>query len=271
MHIAGLLLRHHTNPQFKPIMETQFKDTENSPNSSWDGKNARGKAAGLGVLVIAAGLLLLARNTGFLDESVGRIVFSWEMLLIAIGVVNILWRQSFWSGVALITMGGFFLLVNFYHMPFSTWKLFFPALIILAGLQMIFGPSKLKKRLNKGPLFAQTMGSEDYFEDIAVFGGGERKIVTPQFKGGRMIATFGGSKIDLSHSGITAGDRPVIEVLAIFGGTTLIVPADWNVKVEVFNIFGGYVDKRIASHSDYSKTLIIKGLTIFGGGEVKSF
>jgi len=51
----------------------------------------------------------------------------------------------------------------------------------------------------------------------------------------------------------------------------LVVPADWNVKVEVFNIFGAYADKRMASQIDYNKTLVIKGVTIFGGGEVKSF
>lgn len=234
-------------------------------------KSVPGKAAALGVIVIAAGLLLLARNTGLLNPTVSRIVFSWEMLLIAIGAVNIFWRQSFWSGVILIAIGGFFLLVNFYHMPFSTWQLFLPALIILIGLSMIFGGSRFGKDMFKKPMFNQTVGSEDFFEDIAIFGGGERKVVTPNFKGGRMVAMFGGSKVDLTHCNITPGDRPMIEVVHMFGGSGLIIPSDWNVKVEVFNIFGGYVDKRISSQVDYNKTLIIKGVTIFGGGEVKSF
>jgi len=234
-------------------------------------KSVSGKAAGLGVLIIGAGLLLLARNTGLLTPAISRIIFSWEMLLIAIGAVNILWRQSFWSGIILIGIGGFFLLVNFYHMPFSTWQIFLPAIIILIGLQMIFGASHWKKHLRNRPMFAQSVGGEDFFEDIAIFGGGERKVVTPNFKGGRMVAAFGGSKVDLSHSSISVGEKPVIEVVCIFGGTALMVPADWNVKMEVFNIFGGYVDKRIASIVDPNKTIVIKGVTIFGGGEVKSF
>ena len=252
-------------------MEYNYNKNDNSATKDNLVKGFHGKAAALGILVIAAGLLLLARNTGFLDPAVSRIIFSWEMLLIAIGVINIFWRQSFWSGVILIGIGGFFLLVNFYHMPFSTWQLFLPALIILVGLKMIFGTSHLGKRMFKDPIFNNTVGNEDFFEDIAVFGGGDRKVVTPNFKGGRMVAAFGGSKVDLTHCNIAPGDRPVIEVVSIFGGTGLLVPSDWNVKVEVFNIFGGYSDKRIASQVDFNKTLIIKGITIFGGGEVKSF
>lgn len=250
-------------------MEYNYNKTENRGRRSEN--RTPGKAAVLGILVIAAGLLLLGRNTGLLNPAVSRILFSWEMLLIAIGTINILWRKSFWSGVILIGIGGFFLLVNFYHMPFSTWQIFLPAIIILMGLQMIFGAAYWKKKIHDRPLFSQSEGSEDFFEDIAIFGGGERKVVSQAFKGGRIVATFGGSKVDLTHSNIAPGDKPVIEVVSIFGGTALLVPADWNVRLEVFNIFGGYVDKRIPSQIDYNKTIVIKGVTIFGGGEVKSF
>ena len=252
-------------------MDSNFNQIDNNTPNDSHVKGFTGKATALGVLVIAAGLLLLARNTGFLDQSLSRILFSWEMLLIAIGVVKIFVRQSLWSGVILIGVGGFFLLVNFYHMPFDTWQLFLPALIILVGLKMIFGTSHRGHHMFKEPFFNRSVGSEDFFEDVAVFGGGERKIVTPNFKGGRMVAIFGGSKVDLSHCNIAPGDRPMVEVVSMFGGSGLLVPSDWNVKVEVFNIFGGYVDKRISSQVDYNKTLIIKGVTIFGGGEVKSF
>jgi predicted membrane protein len=251
-------------------MEYNFNNNDNNEPKG-TATRVTGKAAVLGVFVIAAGLLLLARNTGFLDPAVSRILFSWEMLLIAIGVINIFWRRSLWSGIFLIGLGGFFLLVNFYHMPFGTWQIFLPALIILLGLQMIFGASRLQKHIQKHGIFNNSVANEDFFEDVAVFGGGERKVVTPNFKGGRMIAAFGGSKVDLSHCSIAPGERPVIEVVSIFGGSSLLVPSDWNVKVEVFNIFGGYSDKRIASQFDFNKTVIVKGVTIFGGGEVKSF
>jgi predicted membrane protein len=266
------LLHQKTNLINLKAMEYNYNKTDNNTAAKTDfAKGVSGKGAVLGILVIAGGLLWLARNTGFLDPTLSRIVFSWEMLLIAIGVVIIVIRQNLWFGIILIAIGGFLLLINFYHMPFSTWQLFWPAIIILFGLKMIFGRSRFDKDIFKKSIFDNTVGSEDFFEDIAIFGGGERKIVTPNFKGGRMIAAFGGSKVDLSHCNIEPGVRPMVEVVSIFGGSSLIVPTDWNVKVEVFNIFGGYADKRIASQVDFNKTVIVKGVTIFGGGEVKSF
>ncbi|NVO20524.1 MAG: hypothetical protein HXX13_12555 [Bacteroidetes bacterium] len=225
-----------------------------------------GKSIGFGVLVILAGLLLLARNAGMLDASTSHIIFSWEMLLVAIGILNIFSRHSIWSGFILISVGVFFLLVDYFSLPFTLWHVFWPLLIIFIGLSLIFGASKFKKQ----HFFQAASGSEDIFEDLAIFGGGERRVMSQNFKGGSVIAVFGGSKIDLSHAVLAPGTN-TIEVVAAFGGTSLLVPQDWNVKVEVFNIFGGYADKRLISQVDYNKTLVIKGVTIFGGGEIRSF
>jgi predicted membrane protein len=62
-----------------------------------------------------------------------------------------------------------------------------------------------------------------------------------------------------------------IDVANIFGGSKIIVPEDWNIKIEVVSIFGGFDDKRSASviaRSNTSKVVVIKGACIFGGGEV---
>ncbi|HOW30354.1 MAG TPA: DUF5668 domain-containing protein [Bacteroidales bacterium] len=227
----------------------------------------RPKSLIFGLLVIAAGLLLMAKNTGFLTPQVSHIVFSWEMLLIAIGVVNLFSHRSVISGVILILIGGFFLLVDFYNLPFGFWNVLWPVLLILVGLSMIFGMAKWRQHSGWKN---RNSSNENFFEDIAVFGGGERKVVSPSFEGAKMVAVFGGSKIDLSHCTLAPG-QPMIELVAIFGGNTLIIPAEWNVKIEVFNIFGGYSDKRMPSQVDPAKTIVIKGVTIFGGGEIRSY
>ena len=63
-------------------------------------------------------------------------------------------------------------------------------------------------------------------------------------------------------------------MFTIFGGAKFIIPEDWDVRIEVSAIFGGFSDKRHIRKDtprDPSKELIIKGVAIFGGGDIVSF
>ena len=65
-----------------------------------------------------------------------------------------------------------------------------------------------------------------------------------------------------------------IEVFAMFGGWTLVVPPTWQVKTDVISIFGGISDKRMIGPEnvrDNTQQLVVKGLVMFGGGEIKSY
>ena len=61
----------------------------------------------------------------------------------------------------------------------------------------------------------------------------------------------------------------------MFGGTKLVVPEDWNIKITVTSVFGGFSDKHrmlpVESTYDKETILIIRGFVLFGGGEIKSF
>ncbi|HSG68738.1 MAG TPA: LiaF domain-containing protein, partial [Bacteroidales bacterium] len=107
-------------------------------------------------------------------------------------------------------------------------------------------------------------------QEISVFGGGERMIHADNFKGGEVISVFGGSKIDLTKTTLSP-EGAEIEIVAVFGGSSLVVPSDWTVKMEIFNIFGGFSDKRMKVQVDPNKVLVVKGVAFFGGGELKSF
>lgn len=110
----------------------------------------------------------------------------------------------------------------------------------------------------------------DMIADSSVFGGSERIMHSQNFKGGEIVAIFGGSKIDLTQCTLAPGQNR-LEVKAVFGGTTLVVPNDWNISFESVNIFGGFADKRRNINIDPRKTLIISGMALFGGGEIKSY
>lgn len=115
------------------------------------------------------------------------------------------------------------------------------------------------------------MGSSENFIDLLTFmGGGKRKITSENFIGGKVTSIFGGSELDLTSANIIEKEC-VVDVFTMFGGLEVIVPNDWDVRVDVTSIFGGFDDKRNVVGSDSSKVLIIKGVNIFGGGEVKSY
>ena len=65
-------------------------------------------------------------------------------------------------------------------------------------------------------------------------------------------------------------------MLTIFGATEIFLPNDWEVIIKTTTIFGGFEDQRgkrreLDSDNEYQgKTLVIKGLVLFGSGEIKS-
>jgi hypothetical protein len=98
-------------------------------------------------------------------------------------------------------------------------------------------------------------------------------MITRNFRGGETVSIFGGSVYDFTDCELAEG-KNVLEVVNIFGGSKFIIPSHWSVHVEVVSIFGGFSDKRRSGSGlpDLSsRELYIKGVAIFGGGEIKSF
>jgi predicted membrane protein len=223
------------------------------------------KSLVFGLLVLGLGFAWLLHNFGWIGDRAWDVIFSWQMLLIAIGIINIANDSSRGIGWILIAIGGFFLVSDYYDLPTSFRHVFWPALLIVIGLVLIFGSSRIFHRrdltISKG---------EDFIEEVSVFGGRDRYVASQAFRGGKIVSIFGGSKIDLTKAELAPGVAE-IEIVSIFGGSTLLIPTDWNVKLEVFNIFGGYGDKRVRGQVDFNKTVIVKGVAIFGGGEIKSY
>jgi predicted membrane protein len=228
----------------------------------------KGKSMAFGLLVLGLGFTWLFHNFGWISDQAWQYIFSWQTLLIAIGLINVFNDSSRGMGWILMAIGGFFLLSDIYDLPTTFRHVFWPALLILIGLGLIFGTGRLHCRRHMRD-FTISKG-EDFIEEVAIFGGGDRYVDSTAFRGGKIVAVFGGSKVDLTKAELAPGPA-VIEIVSIFGGSTLLIPTDWNVKLEVFNIFGGYSDKRVRGQIDFNKTIIVKGVAIFGGGEIKSY
>jgi len=106
---------------------------------------------------------------------------------------------------------------------------------------------------------------------VNVFGGSNQKIYSKNFKGGEVLAVFGGCDVNLSQADFQG--TIVLDLIAIFGGVKIIVPSNWEVKSEVTAIFGGIEDKRatLAVLDEPRKVLKLKGVAMFGGVDIRNF
>jgi predicted membrane protein len=222
----------------------------------------------IGVILVLAGLFLVMKNTGFFPDFIDHVIFSWPMLLVAIGLVMTLSASEKTTGVIVMAVGGFFLIPMIFRETFHVYNMFWPSIFIIVGVIFI-----ATKRRGWNSVSSKGVIGDDYIDYVNVFSGGERQIVSDNFKGGKLSAVFGGIEVDMTKAKLAPGISE-LEIACVFGGATIIVPDDWYVTIEVTPVLGGFSDSRKLSPGrtiDPSKHLVIKGAVVFGGGEVKSY
>ncbi len=219
----------------------------------------RGPVIG-GVVFIVVGLFLLLEKLGFVPS--GFVIHFWPSIFIVIGLVKIVYAGGRPTGAILIALGVLLQLNEMGITHFHFWDLW-PVLIIVAGVGMLWQALVKEK---------PAVSANPQFDAFYVFGGGDRQVNTKDFKGGNLFAVFGGYKVDFAHADME-GDQAVLEANAVFGGGEIRVPENWLVSMQGVGIFGAYEDKTRHFQPDPSrptKTLIIRGVAIFGGIEVKN-
>lgn len=246
-----------------------------------------------GLIIVAVGLVLLARQLGvYFPEW----LFTWEMLLIVMGVyvgAKHSFKNAGW--LILVLIGGLFMVDDFY--PEANFGDFvWPVLIIFVGLVMIFKPRRSRQEwkqqmrqwkemrdhrkehfeeyinVNEAANYAENRIDENKIEVVAVFGGVKKNVISKEFKGGEITNVFGGSEINMVQADFEG--RIELEVVNFFGGTKLIIPAHWEVYSETVAVLGGIEDKRPPAPdnaTDNKKILVIRGTSIFGGIDIRSF
>lgn len=224
--------------------------------------------ATVGVILVLTGLFLLLRNTGIFPDFIDRVIFSWQMLLVVIGLVMTVNSREKSAGIIVMAVGGFFMIPLVFRHTFHMYNLFWPAIFIIAGILFISS-----RRKGWSGRVTKDLTSDDYIDYINIFSGGDRQIVSSNFRGGKITAVFGGTELNLTKAVLAPG-RNEIEIICVFGGATIIVPESWQVTIEVTPVLGGFTDSRKLRQErpvNPESQLVIKGTVVFGGGEVKSY
>ncbi len=222
----------------------------------------------IGVVLVIAGLFLILRNTGIFPDFIDNVVFSWPMLLVTIGLVLTLSSAEKTAGIIVMAVGGFFMIPLVFRETFHMYNMFWPAIFIIVGILFI-----VSRRKGFAGGSSKGMTGDDYIDYVNIFSGGDRQVVSQNFRGGKISAVFGGTELDLTKARLAPG-RNEIEIACVFGGATIIVPDTWFVTIEVTPILGGFSDSRKLTPGrtvDSTSQLVIKGAVVFGGGEVKSY
>jgi hypothetical protein len=111
----------------------------------------------------------------------------------------------------------------------------------------------------------RSRGDEDSDELalVAVFDGIELESRAKAFRGGSMVAWFGGIDVDLHGAELAPGAR--LSVHALNGGIAIKTPPSWRVESKV-RTFAGGVDARTPAQGDPdAPVLTLEGMAIFGG------
>ena len=263
---------------------------------NFENNKPRNNKALAGIILLVVGLVLLVHQLDLFFFP-GWLI-SWPMGLIAIGVYNGAKHQFRNSGWLIMVLIGVIWLSNEAFPHYDVGKITWPLCIIIFGLWMILrrgnkwdkhkadwdkwtqGQTQPPPSTDSDAPFASQAKTEykykntygdDYLDAVSVFGGVKKTILAKDFKGGEIVNIFGGAELDLTQADING--RVVLDITQIFGGTKIVVPSNWQVVSDIAAVFASVDDKRIRSTaaSGNEKVLVLKGVSIFAGIDIRSY
>ncbi len=217
-----------------------------------------------GLVVIGVGVAFTLDRLGLANA--GDLLRWWPLALVLAGVSRLVGprgsRSRQMGGVFFLVVGGFWLLHNLDLIrmgPLDLW----PLILIGIGAVMVSAGISRSRPENAPAEQSACLNS------FAVWSGQGRKIMSQEFQGGDVTAIMSGQEIDFRAATLATGTA-TLDVLVIWGGIDFFVPADWRVSVEATTIMGGILDHTKAPVGPAKGTLVLRGLVLMGGIEIKN-
>lgn len=211
----------------------------------------------LGTLIIVAGLIIFLSNAEI--GSVRAILTDWWPIFLIVSGLYMLWvnvRNFVWPTI-LMFIGAVLLLDSFDIGKVDISAIFIPTILIGIGLSIIVGSIGGHKKEVSEP--------DDSI--VAILGASTSKNTSKNFSGASVNAFMGGVEFDISKAVIK---KPVIlNVTIIMGGLELRIPENVKVINRTQSVLGGVEDNTVPIDSESDQVLVIQGLILMGGIEIK--
>lgn len=216
----------------------------------------------LGIIILIIGILVLVSVLN--PDFVVNYSLVWPGALILLCLYSIYKNKK----IDVVPGVGLFLGILIFGVNCGLWdsnvyELIFPGILIIIGLTIIISSIRFKNNKNQ----KQETNKEGILTYTGIFAGIEERVTQKEFKGANIYAIFGGVDLDLRN--IEIKEDIVINAYSVFGGATLLVPKNYNIKVNSSAILGGNDNKATNEHSSKQKTIYINCLSVFGGCEIK--
>lgn len=140
------------------------------------------------------------------------------------------------------------------------WRLVRSLLLGAAGFLSGFATAAAMVR---GWLPSQGDETSDTLRLVAILDGIELESRSDAFRGGSVLAWFGGVALDLTAVTLAPGAR--LDVRATLGGIAITVPVGWRIDAEA-TAFAGGVDVSVPEPDEPdAPTLVVRAATVMGG------
>jgi predicted membrane protein len=109
-------------------------------------KDKKDNRSFIGIIFLIIGLIWLGRNFDFIPPHISYILFSWQMLLVGIGILMIVSKKKHIGGLFMIGIGGVFLWDKIYPYSPVDWSIAWPVVLVFVGIALIIGYLNNSKR-----------------------------------------------------------------------------------------------------------------------------
>jgi predicted membrane protein len=239
----------------------------------------------IGVLITVVGVIFTLDQLGIAPAT--SYLRFWPSAIVAIGVLKMLQAKdggTAMAGLIITALGAWLLAEALGIIKISLWQIWPVALVIL-GVYLVWQgmtsqppavaippPSPTPPSANS-TWTAQAdvprgTESNSSLSAMAILGGVSRGNNSRTFRNGDLLAVMGGLEIDLRHAAIHG--EAVIDLFVLWGGIEIRVPEDWTVVSKVVPVMAGVEDKTRPPQGATAHRLVLRGLALMGGVEIKN-